>query len=65
MSFRITSAKLNISAINETINDPAYFNELFKTNDCVVTQIPDPTPDEIAANFATEVYTVAEFWKIA
>ena len=26
-----------------------YFNQLFKTDDCVVTQIPDLTPDEIAA----------------
>ena len=30
----------------------AYFNELFKTDDCVVTQITDPTPDEIAAQVA-------------
>jgi hypothetical protein len=52
MSFQIVSASKNITALNDTISDPSYFNELFKTDDCVVTQIPDPTPDEIAAQQA-------------
>ena len=50
-AYQATSVKLNISAINQTIKDPNYFNNLFNTDDFVVTQVPDgvpPTPDQIA-----------------
>ena len=50
MSFSISSVQKGITgAYNQTISDPNYFNNLWGVTDSVVTEIPDPTPDEIAA----------------
>ena len=51
--FIITSTKRNIRALNETINNVEYFNKLFETDDCVVTEGADipyvrPTAEERA-----------------
>ena len=48
--FSISSNSARITnALNQTISDPNYFNTLWGVTDSVVTEIPDPTPDEIAA----------------
>jgi hypothetical protein len=57
--FQITSVKLNISALNETISDVSYFNILFNTDDCIVTEIPNLTPKEIATNKANQDAEIA------
>ena len=48
MAYIITSTLKNISAINMTCKDPNgiildinYFNTLFGTTDCVITEVPD------------------------
>ena len=54
MSFQITSSSKGITAINQTckdgdkVLDAAYFNTMFGCDDCVITEVADPTPDEIA-----------------
>ena len=51
--FSISSNSARITnALNQTISDPNYFNTLWGVTDSVVTEIPDPTPDEIAAQQA-------------
>ncbi len=52
--YLITSQKLNLIATNDSINDPEYFNKLFKTDDCAVILANDPTPDEIQAEIIIE-----------
>ena len=47
--FIITSQKKNIRAISGTNNDVDFHNNLFDTDDCVITWEPDPTPEEIEA----------------
>lgn len=46
--FKITSAKKNISALSDTNNNVEFHNNLFDTDDCVVVEIEDHTPEELA-----------------
>ncbi|MBF0510837.1 MAG: hypothetical protein HQL13_00745 [Candidatus Omnitrophica bacterium] len=49
---QITCKSKSVTALNQTIKDPAYFNQLFNTNDCVVIQVADPAPLTPAAQQA-------------
>ncbi len=48
----ITCPKENINAINKTISDPAYFNNMYNADDCLVNQVADLTPNQIATQEA-------------
>lgn len=47
--FVITSAKKGITAISDLNNDVEFHNRLWDTDDVVITEQPDPTPEEIEA----------------
>lgn len=59
--FIITSTLKNIRAINDTISDPEYYNQLFNTTDCVVTEEVDPlTQEEKEALIAQRMEAIKE-----
>ena len=47
--FIITSAKKGITAISGLNNDVEFHNKLWDTDDVVITEQPDPTPEEVEA----------------
>jgi hypothetical protein len=52
--FVITSIKKNIRALSELNGDVAFHNKLFDTDDCVITEEPNPTPEEVEAMKAAQ-----------
>ena len=63
--YQISCPAENITAINQTIKDPLYFNNLYKVSDCSVVQMPDPTPAQIATQKALMAAQLAHAQKVA
>lgn len=62
MAYQIDSVSKGISAINQTISDPQYFNDMWGVSDCVVTEVssnpppvPTPSPSDL---FNVDVFVV-------